>query len=473
MTDGTVGDVPASAALPVRDVPVQAVRERLRGARRLVVLDDDPTGTQTVADVPVLTAWSHDDLAWALQQGGPGFFVLTNTRSLSGSDAAARTREVAEAALAAADTAGVEIAFASRSDSTLRGHFPLETDVLTDVARERGLPVDAVLLVPAYVDAGRVTVDGVHWVVDGGGWTPVGDSEFAGDATFGFRASRLADWVAEKSGASVSVVEVPLATVRDGDGSLAAALEAPAGSVIVPDAVTDDDLRAVAIAELDAERAGRRLLLRTGPSYVRARLGQSASPPLDDDRLAALVGRGRAGLVVVGSHVGRTTRQLARLRETVPMVEVVLDVAAALRDAAAAAADVRERILATEDGRLVVLSTSRARVEGIDEADSLAIARRVSAAVSAVVAEVVQRRRPAFVVAKGGITSSDTATVALGIRRAWARGTLLPGIVSVWEPVDGPAAGLPYVVFAGNVGDDDALARVVARLVAASERRTA
>jgi uncharacterized protein YgbK (DUF1537 family) len=61
--------------------------------------------------------------------------------------------------------------------------------------------------------------------------------------------------------------------------------------------------------------------------------------------------------------------------------------------------------------------------------------------------------------------------VALGIRRAWARGTLLPGIVSLWEPVDGPAAGLPYVVFAGNVGDDDALASVVERLVAASRRR--
>lgn len=466
MTDG---DPPAAVALPVRQVPADAVRERLGGASRLVVLDDDPTGTQTVADVPVLSAWSREDLAWALEQGGPGFFVLTNTRSLTPEDAATRNREVAEAALAAAEAQGLEVAFASRSDSTLRGHFPLETDVLASVAAERGRPVDAVLLVPAYVDAGRVTVDGVHWVVDAGRWTPVGESEFAGDATFGFRSSRLADWVAEKSGRSVPVTEVPLATVRDGDGALAAALSA--GSVIVPDVVTDDDLRAVAVAELDVEREGRRILLRTGPSYVRARLGQEASPPLGDERLAALVRPGSAGLVVVGSHVGRTTRQLERLREAVPATEVVLEVGRVLEDPSAAVADLRDRVLAAEDGELVVLSTSRARVAGEGEAASLAIARRVSAAMSEIVAEVVRRRPPAFVVAKGGITSSDTATVALGIRRAWVRGTLLPGIVSLWEPVDGPAAGLPYVVFAGNVGDDDALASVVERLVAASGRR--
>jgi uncharacterized protein YgbK (DUF1537 family) len=467
----TAGAAPQAAALPARPVAVEAVRRRLEGARRLVVLDDDPTGTQTVAHVPVLTAWSPGDLAWALEQGGPGFFVLTNTRSLSPEDAAARTREIAEAVLAAADAQGIEIAFASRSDSTLRGHFPLETDVLAAVARERGRPVDALLLVPAYVDAGRVTADGVHWVVDDGTWTPVGESEFAGDATFGFRSSRLADWVAEKTGGPVGVTEVPLAAVRGGDGSLAGALQGD-GAVIVPDVLTDDDLRAVAVAELDAERAGRRLLLRTGPSYVRARLGQAASSPLDDDRLAALVRPGAAGLVVVGSHVGRTTRQLARLREAVSTTEVVLDVAAVLQDPAEATERIRDRVLAAEDDDLVVLSTSRARVEGADEADSLAIARRVSAAMSQVVAAVVARRPPAFVVAKGGITSSDTATVALGIRRAWARGTLLPGIVSLWEPVEGPAAGLPYVVFAGNVGNDEALATVVTRLVTASRRRS-
>ncbi|MGN6743196.1 MAG: four-carbon acid sugar kinase family protein [Amnibacterium sp.] len=457
----------ASRLPPARPVPADAVRDRLPGAPWVVVLDDDPTGTQTVQDVPVLTAWSAEDLAWALGQGRPGCFVLTNTRSLSPGAAATRVREVAEAALAAAGSTAA-LAFVSRSDSTLRGHFPLETDVLAEVLRTHGRPAGGLLLAPGYIDAGRVTLDGVHWLADAQGLTPVGESEFAADATFGYRSSRLADWVAEKRGAPVPVASIPLATVRAGTEALRRAMADAGDAVLIPDAVSDDDLRAVVLAELELEAAGAPLLIRSGPSYVRARLGQAAHRPIGDERLAQLVGHGVAGLVVVGSHVGRTTRQLERLRSRIPATEVELDVTRVVEDPRGAVVTARERVLAAEDGALVVLSTSRARVTGRDGAESLAIARTVSAALSEVVAEVVRTRRPAFVVAKGGITSSDIATEALGIRRAWARGTLLPGIVSLWEPVEGPAAGLPYVVFAGNVGDDDALATVVERLTAAS-----
>lgn len=67
-------------------------------------------------------------------------------------------------------------------------------------------------------------------------------------------------------------------------------------------------------------------------------------------------------------------------------------------------------------------------------------------------------------IAKGGITSSDVASKGLGIRHALVRGPMLPGLVSLWQPVGGLADGVPYIVFAGNVGDDDSLADVVATL---------
>src|SRR6187402_219879 len=102
------------AACPVGTAEVRAV---LPAARRLVVLDDDPTGTQTVRELPVLTRWGVDDIRWALRQPTAGFFVLTNTRSLSAADAAARNREVAEACLSAGAEERVPIAFASRGDS--------------------------------------------------------------------------------------------------------------------------------------------------------------------------------------------------------------------------------------------------------------------------------------------------------------------------------------------------------------------
>jgi uncharacterized protein YgbK (DUF1537 family) len=224
--------------------------------------------------------------------------------------------------------------------------------------------------------------------------------------------------------------------------------------------VCDDDLRVLALALAEAEARGTRLLYRVGPSFVRARAGQAAREPLTPAELRPLRGEGPHGLIAVGSHVSLTTQQLDRLRGRGGIAEYELEVPllldqerrdAHITDVATAAADAL-------DSADVVIRTSRAVVTGADADDSLAISRRVSAGLVEAVRRVNATRRPAFVVAKGGITSSDTATEGLQIRRAWARGTLLPGIVSLWEPVDGPAAGIPYIVFAGNVGGADALA---------------
>ncbi|MFI5614215.1 four-carbon acid sugar kinase family protein [Amycolatopsis sp. NPDC051903] len=452
---------------PVRRVAAAEVRAALVGARQVAVLDDDPTGTQTVRDLPVLTRWSADDIRWALRQGRAGFFVLTNTRSLAPGDAAARDREVAEACLAAAESEGVPLAFASRSDSTLRGHFPLETDVLGEVVARHGGEVDGILLAPAYVDAGRVTIDGTHWLRTGEDLVPVAESEFARDATFGYRSSRLAEWVAEKSAGRIpssSVAELRLTAIRTGTtDTLRAGLQGP---VVVLDADEDDDLRASVLAILAAEADGKTFLYRVGPSFVRARVGQDAHPPIDDATLAQLVRHDTHGLVVVGSHVGLTSRQLAHLAGRRAFTTVELDVPVLL-DEARAEQHLRDAVTTATTAlteSLVVLQTSRTLVTGQDEAHSLDIARRVSAALTRVAGEIVAARRPSFVVAKGGITSSDVATGALGIDRAWIRGSLLPGIVSLWEPASGPAQGLPYVVFAGNVGGKTSLADVIERL---------
>ncbi|MEV6899651.1 four-carbon acid sugar kinase family protein [Amycolatopsis sp. NPDC051372] len=452
---------------PVRRVAAAEVRRALVGARQVAVLDDDPTGTQTVRDLPVLTRWSVEDIRWALRQGRAGFFVLTNTRSLAPADAAARSREVAEACLAAAELEGVRLAFASRSDSTLRGHFPLETDVLGEVVAAHGAEVDAVLLAPAYVDAGRLTIDGTHWLRTAEGLLPAAESEFARDATFGYRSSRLAEWVEEKSGGRIpssSVTELRLDAIRTGTtDAVRARLDGP---VVVLDADEDDDLRASVLAILSAEAAGKTFLYRVGPSFVRARVGQDASPPIDDATLAELVQGDTHGLVVVGSHVGLTSRQLDHLSGRRKFTTVELDVPTVLDDARAGQhlRDAVTTATAALTESLVVLQTSRTLVTGDDEAGSLDIARRVSAALTRVAGEIVVARRPSYVVGKGGITSSDVATESLGIGRAWIRGSLLPGIVSLWEPASGPAEGLPYVVFAGNVGGETSLADVIDRL---------
>ena len=456
---------------PAVDLAEMADRVRTSG-RVLVVLDDDPTGTQSVADLPVLMTWTPESLGWALAQGRPAVYVMTNTRSLPPAEAEQRNREVARTALAVAREQGVELAFVSRSDSTLRGHFPLETDVLAEeVAAATGQPVDGVLIVPAFGDAGRITVDGVHYAGAEGTYVPVGESEFARDATFGYAASDLRDWVQEKSGGQIPADRVArvgldrLRTDRSGVVEILTGLRDV--QPVVVDIVTENDLRLLAQALLDAQDAGARLLVRSGPPFPRALVGQAPHPPLTSDDLAAIRAGGLAenaqgGLVVVGSHVAQTTRQLARLLERRSPHQVELDVAAVLgQDAQDHVRSVtQEAATRLADGDVVV-STSRTLVAPADRDEALAVARRVSTALVAVVQQVLAARPPRFVVAKGGITSSDVAARGLGIERAMVRGPMLPGIVSLWEPVDGPARGIPYIVFAGNVGGPESLADVV------------
>ncbi|WP_299036765.1 four-carbon acid sugar kinase family protein [uncultured Pseudokineococcus sp.] len=457
-------------APPEAGVTAAQVAEAVRGAgTTLVVLDDDPTGTQSVADLPVLTRWEHDDLAWALE-GGPALYVLTNSRSLDPASTAERTREVVRTALAAAGSRGERVTFLSRSDSTLRGHFPLETDVIAEELEAAGhARPDLVLLAPAFPDAGRVTVDGVHWTREGGRMVPVGESEFAGDATFGYRSSSLPEWVAEKTGGAVAardVVVLDLATVRRGPDAVADLLRgAPPGSVVSVDAATQGDLQSTALACARLEGEGRTLVYRTGPAFVRARVGQDAPAVVRGVDVGS--GSGGGGLVVVGSHTGLTTRQRDRLVRARPSTEVVeLSVPVLVDDASRDGhlEDAVARVVEALGRGDVLVQTSRDLVTGDDASSSLALSRTVSSAVVDLVARVLALRPPRFVVAKGGITSHDVATRGLGISRAVVRGPMLPGLVSLWEPVDGPAAGVPYVVFPGNVGDDDGLAQVVERL---------
>lgn len=440
--------------------------------RQLVVLDDDPTGTQSVSELPVLTDWTEDDLAWALGTGAAAIYVLTNSRSLAAPDAARRNREVATSALRVAARMGTHIEFVSRSDSTLRGHYPLEPDVLGEVLAHHGVTTDGVIIVPAFADAGRITVGSVHYTGSTReGYLPVGRTQFARDATFGYAASDLRDWVAEKSQGRIvadDVVGLTLDVVRRGPDAIAATLaRVTGGRAVVVDSVEESDLRSLALGILAAEQAGQRFIFRVGPPFVRAMIGQDVAKPLQRDQVAR-IGTGRVdegagyGLVVVGSHVDLTTRQLEVLRDRRAPAEVEIDVAAVLSERRDDhLRSVVDQVIAASTSGDVVVRTSRRFVAGRDADVSLDVARQVSDAVVEVVRQVVATKAPTFVLAKGGITSSDVASKALGIRRAMVRGPLLPGIVSLWEPIVGPVKGTPYVVFAGNVGDDAGLADAV------------
>ncbi len=434
--------------------------------RRFVVLDDDPTGTQTVHGVPVLTTWTAEDLRWALTQPSPTFYILTNSRSLPEEEAAGMNREISTNLLEAARATGTEFVVASRGDSTLRGHYPAETDALTEAL---GGGFDGVVCCPCYLEPGRLTVDDIHWVRQDEKLVPAGETEFARDASFGYAASDLREWVEEKTGGRFSaeeVVSVGLAEIRDGGPDRVAEVlrGVGGGRPVVVNAASYADLEVFVLGLLAAEESGKRFVYRTGPSFVRVRGGISEKGPLGAEELYRRRPRRGHGLVLVGSHVAMTTRQIQQAIALDGVRSVELSVPKLL-DAAEREGEL-DRAVSEANGGLaeseVVVYTSREVVAGGAGRTGFEVGRSVSDALVEVMRRVDRELPLAFVVAKGGITSSDIGTKGLGVRRAEVAGQMLPGIISVWIlPEDNEFAGLPYIIFAGNVGKDDSLAEVI------------
>ena len=471
------------AGLPEPRPDDEGLRASVRAMRAadgllLGVLDDDPTGLQSVHGVQLVTVLEEAAYGAALAGPAATCFVLTNTRSMEEPAAAEINVLAARGLVSVAGRRGARLQLLSRSDSTLRGHVMAEVTALDSVRRETaGRGYDGVLLVPAFLEAGRLTAGDIHWARVGGRLVPVGETEFARDAAFGYSASDLRDFVADKSGGTIrrkDVGSIGLADIRLGGPQRVRELLAGVrdGSWAVVNATEYSDLETVAAGVLMAERAGASFLFRTGPSFVRALTGMGPRAPLRGADIwpAGRPPQGGHGLVVVGSHVGQTSRQLAALRARGGITPVELDVPAIV-GGGEVAGTARQVAAALRDSD-VLLYTSRAVATGRDGAGSLAIARTVSAALSRTVREALAAR-PAWVVAKGGITSHDVARHGLGIRRAEVAGQLFPGIISLLRPLDAApeAIGLPYVVFAGNVGDDGTLADVVAILKGEREER--
>jgi uncharacterized protein YgbK (DUF1537 family) len=425
-------------------------------ARPLVVLDDDPTGTQSVAGVRVLFEWSDASLVRSALAGRPAVYLLTNSRAYP----ARRAYElVAGAARAAVEALG-RPRILLRGDSTLRAHLLEEYLAVCDAAH--GGPGPPLLLVPALPAAGRVTVGGVHLIERGGSRTPLHETEYAGDAGFAYRDARLLQWAEDRSEGLFPRSrgrEIPLACVRaEGPAAVAAALlelaRAGAPSVCVPDAETVGDLEVIADGLEAAEEAGAEVVVRSAPAFagVLGRCLAAATAPAP-----AHVG---GLLVVCGSYVPLTTRQLAVLLEERPgtLVEVdVLALASADPEAELARAAAAAGGLLREAG-FAVVATPRERHPSTQ---TLAAGARIAENLARILVRL--EPRPGIVLAKGGITSAVTAHVGLGARRAEVLGPLAPG-VALWS-VDSDLGSVPYVVFPGNVGDERALADVVSMLL--------
>ncbi|QLE54163.1 four-carbon acid sugar kinase family protein [Nostoc sp. TCL26-01] len=432
---------------------------------KIIVLDDDPTGSQTVHSCLLLMRWDVETLRLGLRDDSPIFFILTNTRALPPESATSVTKEVCQNLKLALAAEGItDFLVVSRSDSTLRGHYPIETDA---IAQELG-SFDAHFLVPAFFEGGRITRDSIHYLMIDGVPTPVHETEFARDSVFAYHHSYLPKYVEEKTQGSIkaeSVERFLLADIRH--GSLERLLKLTGNQCAVVDGETQTDLNRFAVDVLAAASQGKRFLFRSAASILTA---LAALPPqaIAAENMAEYVRQGKPGAVIVGSHVKKTTQQLAALLEVAGTVGVEVNVGRLLSDQPDIDAQILSEI--TEDvktihhnGKTPVVYTSRQELIFNDVKTRLDFGIRVSRLLMDVV-----RNLPSdigFLISKGGITSNDVLSTGLALTSARLLGQILPGCSMVITPPDHPQfPKLPVVLFPGNVGDADALGKIYQRL---------
>ncbi|WP_022885517.1 four-carbon acid sugar kinase family protein [Glaciibacter superstes] len=410
---------------------------------KTIVLDDDPTGTQSASDVVVLLESSADLIADALGDAD-SVYVLTNSRAIPEVEAVALMRQIKGDASTAAERLGEEIQFVLRGDSTLRGHVFPESEVFVD-------PASVILFVPAFPDGGRTTEGGVHFVRLGDKRVAAHETEFADDPVFPFSTAVLVDYVREKSGRAG--VPVPLVDVRAG-GIEAVLLKAAAGSVVVPDAVANDDIRLIARGVEAARAHGANIVVRSASPLAAALAGVESAGLLP----VPLVPKPVATLVVCGSHTAGATAQLDAVTAIwgEPTIIPTTDALANPAETGAAVAAAASRVLANRG--LAVVTTERERSSSHN---TLEHGRLVMEALTSTVRALLPRAE--VVVSKGGITSADVARIGLGATRAVVLGQVLPG-VSVWRLTAVDGRERLYVVVPGNVGEPDALVRVLGAL---------
>jgi len=438
------------------------IRTQVRESNtKIVVLDDDPTGTQTVHGVPVLTEWSLEILRAELESDGPAFYILTNSRSLPLPEAQSMNLEIGHRLRQAAEKAGRRVVVVSRSDSTLRGHFPGEVEAL---ARGLSQDFDAWIVIPFFLEGGRYTIHDTHYVDEGGRLVPAAETEFARDKVFGYSSSNLREWVQEKTENAISardVFSISLEDLREGGPNRVTErlMDLQGGRVCIVNAASYRDLEVFVLGLLNAEARGRCFLYRTAASLVQVRAGISPRPLLSQDELG--VPQSGGGLTVVGSHVPRSTQQLRELLALPHVIGMEINVETIL-DENRRPAEIEKLVRLVDQsiqkGEDLVIYTTRKLVTGLAE-ENLAIGNRVSEALTSVVKRISSK--PRYLVAKGGITASDVATKGLNVRRTMVLGQILPG-VPVWRlGSESRFPGIPYVVFPGNVGGGDALAATV------------
>ena len=436
-------------------------QEIKKNNKKIVVLDDDPTGVQTVHDISVYTNWDKETIRQGFEEENNLFYILTNSRGFTAEQTIKAHNEISSVVDEVAKETGREYIFISRSDSTLRGHYPLETEILkTNYEKNTGKTIDGEILCPFFKEGGRFTIDDIHYVKYGEELIPANETEFAKDKTFGYTAATMPEYIEEKTKGAYKAENVTCISLEDIHNMDIDKIENLILNVhdfnkIIVNAVDYADVKVFCVALYRAMAKGKVFMFRTAAAIVKVMGGVSNQPLLTRKQMVTKETE-NGGIIVVGSHTDKTTRQVEELKKLADIEFIELD-ATLVKDEQAFEAEVNKCLEKEEEcikaGKTVCCYTTRALITADtgDKEDELRLSVKISDAVQSLVGRL--KVTPAFVIAKGGITSSDVGTKALAVKKANVMGQIRPGI-PVWQTGEESRFPMtPYVIFPGNVGE--------------------
>ena len=437
--------------------------------KKIVVLDDDPTGVQTVHDISVYTNWEKETICQGFEEKNNLFYILTNSRGFTAEQTTAAHNEISAVVDEVARETGREYIFISRSDSTLRGHYPLETEILkANYEKNTGKTIDGEILCPFFKEGGRFTIDDVHYVKYGDKLIPANETEFAKDKTFGYTAATMPEYIEEKTKGTYKAENVICISLEDIHNMDIEKIENLLMNVqgfnkIIVNAVDYADIKVFCVALYRAMAKGKVFMFRTAAAIVKVMGGVSDQPLLTRQQMVTKE-TDNGGIIVVGSHTDKTTRQVEELKKLTDIEFIELN-ATLVRDEKAFETEVNRCLEREEEcikaGKTVCCYTTRVLITADtgDKEDELRLSVKISDAVQSLVGRL--KVTPAFVIAKGGITSSDVGTKALAVKKANVLGQIRPGI-PVWQTGEESRFPMtPYVIFPGNVEEITTLREAV------------
>lgn len=437
---------------------------------KIVVIDDDPTGSQTVHNCLLLLKWDYLTLLKAFKSSSSLIFILANTRSLSQGDLEKRLKSICEAINFVIDSNNLnkdEFIFVSRGDSTLRGHNFIEPNIINKLLG----PFDATFHIPAFIEGGRLTRNGKHYV----NGIPAHETIYAKDKIFGFSTNDLKELLIQKSNFKLSKDDIQ--NLRSSDLSsleiqenknLFQKLQAlNSNKQVIVDIENYLQLKNFTLI-INLFKGKKNFLYRTAASFIKA-ISNIESNTKSHEYYAQLRRKGISntslpGLIIVGSYIDLTTKQLQSIsshKSIVPIEICVSKIYHLLTEANSSELsnfriDLIDQLrINFSKNKTPVLFTSREFLDLQDSDKQFNFYNFISCFIAELVSEI--KNEIGYLISKGGITSHYVLEKGFSADYVYLEGQIFTGISIVNVKLDALTEYIPVVTFPGNFGDENSL----------------